>query len=111
MVRQERDAEVERRREALVALLRQQSAKWTTKDNYTKKLKELEADLASRRYQIAELEREVEATRQHSVRSGDTANVKTIECQAHAKAKSKAEEEFANANTELQGLLQTLGIL
>ena len=80
-------------------------------DAYTKKLKELGADLASRRYQIAELEREVEATRQHSVRSGDTANVKTIECQAHAKAKSKAEEEFANANTELQGLLQTLGIL
>ncbi|CAH0486478.1 unnamed protein product [Peronospora farinosa] len=40
VVRQERNAEVERRREALVALLRQQSAKWTTKDNYTKKLKE-----------------------------------------------------------------------
>ena len=80
-------------------------------DAYTKKLKELKADLASRRYQIAELEREVEATRQHSVRSGDTANVKTIECQAHAKAKSKAEEELANVNTELQGLLQTLGIL
>jgi hypothetical protein len=81
------------------------------KDVYTKKLKELEAVLASRRYQIAELEDEVEATRQYSVRSGDTAKVKTIECQAHAKAKSKAEKELSNTNAELQGLLQTLGIL
>lgn len=40
MVRQERNAEVERRREALVASLRQQSAKWTTEENYTEKLKE-----------------------------------------------------------------------
>jgi hypothetical protein len=81
------------------------------KDEYTEKLKELEAALASRRYQIAKLEDEVEATRQYSVRSGDTAKVKTIECQAHAKAKSKAEKELSNTNAELQGLLQTLGIL
>ncbi|EGZ16812.1 hypothetical protein PHYSODRAFT_559670 [Phytophthora sojae] len=40
VVRQERNAEVERRREALVASLRQQSAKWTTEENYTEKLKE-----------------------------------------------------------------------
>ena len=40
VVRQERNAEVERRREALVASLRQQSAKWTNQDNYTEKLKE-----------------------------------------------------------------------
>jgi hypothetical protein len=81
------------------------------KDAYTKRLKELKADLASKRCQIVELEHEVEATRQDSVRSGDTANKKTIECQAHAKAKGKAEEELSNTNTELQGLLQTLGIL
>jgi hypothetical protein len=81
------------------------------KDEYTEKLKGLEAVLASRRYQIAKLEDEVEATRQYSVRSGDTAKVKTIECQAHAKAKSKAEKELSNTNAELQGLLQTLGIL
>lgn len=81
------------------------------KDVYTEKLKELKAELASRRCQITELEHEVEATRQYSVRSGDTANVKNIECQAHAKAKSKAEEELSNTNKELQGLLQTLGEL
>uniref|UniRef100_M4BMY2 Uncharacterized protein n=1 Tax=Hyaloperonospora arabidopsidis (strain Emoy2) TaxID=559515 RepID=M4BMY2_HYAAE len=40
VVRQERNAEVERRREALVASLRQQSTKWTNQDNYTEKLKE-----------------------------------------------------------------------
>ncbi|KAG6620347.1 Exocyst complex component 4 [Phytophthora cinnamomi] len=40
VVRQERNAEVERRREALVASLRQQSSKWTTEENYTEKLKE-----------------------------------------------------------------------
>ncbi|KAE8916003.1 hypothetical protein PF005_g13064 [Phytophthora fragariae] len=40
VVRQERNTEVERRREALVASLRQQSAKWTTEENYTEKLKE-----------------------------------------------------------------------
>ncbi|GMF39579.1 unnamed protein product [Phytophthora fragariaefolia] len=40
LVRQERNAEVERRREALVASLRQQSSKWTTEENYTEKLKE-----------------------------------------------------------------------
>ncbi|KAF4031676.1 hypothetical protein GN244_ATG16484 [Phytophthora infestans] len=40
VVRQERSAEVERRREALVASLRQQCAKWTTDENYTEKLKE-----------------------------------------------------------------------
>ncbi|KAF1775950.1 P-loop containing nucleoside triphosphate hydrolase [Phytophthora cactorum] len=40
VVRQERNAEVERRREALVASLRQQSAKWTTEENYSEKLKE-----------------------------------------------------------------------
>ncbi|ETO74560.1 hypothetical protein F444_09733 [Phytophthora nicotianae P1976] len=40
VVRQERNAEVERRREALVASLRQQSAKWTTGENYAEKLKE-----------------------------------------------------------------------
>lgn len=39
-MRQERNAEVERRREALVASLRQQSAKWTTEKNYAEKLKE-----------------------------------------------------------------------
>ncbi|CAH0478390.1 unnamed protein product [Peronospora belbahrii] len=40
VVRQKRNVEVERRREALVASLRQQSAKWTTEKNYTEKLKE-----------------------------------------------------------------------
>jgi hypothetical protein len=40
VVRQERNAEVERRREALMASLREQSAKWTTEENYTEKLKE-----------------------------------------------------------------------
>ncbi|KAI9913728.1 hypothetical protein PsorP6_005773 [Peronosclerospora sorghi] len=40
VVRQERKNEVERRREALVTSLRQQSAKWTTEENYLEKLKE-----------------------------------------------------------------------
>ncbi|RLN98472.1 hypothetical protein BBJ28_00005775 [Nothophytophthora sp. Chile5] len=39
-VRKERNAEVERRRETLLATLRQQSAKWTTEQNYAEKLKE-----------------------------------------------------------------------
>lgn len=68
-------------------------------------------DLASRRGQIAELEHEVEATQQHCDRSADTATVKTMECQAHAEAKSKAEEELSNTNKELQGLLRALGLL
>ncbi|KAG7387720.1 hypothetical protein PHYBOEH_008159 [Phytophthora boehmeriae] len=40
VVRQERSADVERRREVLVASLRQQSLKWTTEENYAEKLKE-----------------------------------------------------------------------
>ncbi|TDH67006.1 hypothetical protein CCR75_006321 [Bremia lactucae] len=40
VVRQKRVVEVERRRESLVASLRQQVAKWTTAENYSEKLKE-----------------------------------------------------------------------
>ncbi|KAL7694426.1 hypothetical protein Plhal304r1_c001g0000141 [Plasmopara halstedii] len=39
-IRQERAAEVERRREALLVSLRQQVNKWTTAENYSEKLKE-----------------------------------------------------------------------
>lgn len=40
LVREARDAEVERRREALLATLRQQSGAWITAENFEEKLKE-----------------------------------------------------------------------
>lgn len=40
LVREARNAEVERRREALLASLRQQSGSWITAENYQEKLKE-----------------------------------------------------------------------